>query len=714
MANGYAGQILRINLTTKETSIIATSDYEQWLGGAGIGAAIFWDLCTDKTADAFAPENVITMLTGPLCGTGAPSCPQMIMQGVGPYTYPKTWYTRSVAGGHFGTMLKYAGYDGIVLEGKADTPSWISIINDVVTINDASEAGDNLWGTNAFSAQEKIYALMTQNHNYPNWLSVDAEGSSTVQRPSVLAIAQSGENLGRNAAITCNGSGSFSQGGFGGVWGSKNLKAIGVIGTGSIEVADPVGVVQARINAKKVWCYNVDEPVDGARVPMPGNEDPGWVKYYSPSHLVGCPGCWSPCRKHSANGGLNETTCGASHWYITATEDDVIYRAQDLCDIYAINTNDMSFDDTFKYLLHLYNRGVLGPGKEIDSGDFPWEEIIAGTYAGALAYTEAIAHRKGIGNDIAEGMTRAAIRWGRYEEDTTTGLLPEVMYGIINHHTFSTIQWADAELMGDRDLNETSVESFPTYIESQSIDEVLTRWTEKMGTGWDDIFMFDSTWQGVDGSSMEQARETGIYSESKAKLIAWERYFCYGWMHSLGIFCKSSYGGGFWFGGTAPEYEGFTPNLELQFAKAILGRDITFDDVLELGRKVFLLFRSIYAAQGRLRDDEVFSNWVYTPGDPELDAYEDPGVGGPKFSPAAREGQSTERLNRPCFDGSTWHLENNAAMYIDRDAHEEWKTKFYKLTGLSEITGQPTRVALEAAGLSKVADDLEAMGKLGS
>jgi aldehyde:ferredoxin oxidoreductase len=703
MANGYAGKILRINLTTKAISTIDTSKYEQWLGGAGMGAAIFWDLCTDKTVKAYDPKNVVTLTTGPLCATGAPSCPITIMQGIGSYTLNES-YTRSCIGGHFGTMLKNAGFDGVILEGKAGKPTWISIINDQVTLNDASDAGDMLWGKKARETQEAVIAIMSKNHSYPNWMPVGT--NLTTQRPAVLAISMSGENLGRNAAITGNAGASFSQGGFGGVWGSKNLKAIGVIGTNSISVADPAALVQTRIKWQNAYAYNVDNPVKDARPKKPSNSDPA-VAVYSPSHLVGCPSCWVPCRKHSANNALNEVTCGSSHWYITATADDVIYRAQDLIDDYALNTNDMSFDDTFFYVLHLIDRGILGPGKKVDTGDLPIGEIKAGTYAGAEAYCRAIAMREGIGNDLAEGIARAAKKWGTYDADTKTGLLAVMNNGIVNHHTFTNVYWAYAQVLGDRDLNETSVQSYPTYL---PLDQVISRYAAKLSP-FNDPMMLDNSWQKADGSNMAQAKATGIYSEAKAKLVAWERYFCYGWIHSAGIFCKTAYPN--LFGGNAPDFQGHTPDMELAYIKAVTGKDLKFTDIMDIGRKIFMLFRSIYAAQGRVRDDEVFTEFCYIKGDNKIDCYSDPGPNA-QFSTAAREGQSTTSKNMAVYDGKAWSLQNNSDLFLDKAAFEEWKTKFYALVGLSTKTGQPTRATLEALGMKTVADGLAAAGRLGT
>ena len=72
MANGYTGQILRLNLTTQSVSTIETRRYEEWGGGNGIGTALFWDLCKDKAISGTDPRNVVCIMTSPLTGTIAP------------------------------------------------------------------------------------------------------------------------------------------------------------------------------------------------------------------------------------------------------------------------------------------------------------------------------------------------------------------------------------------------------------------------------------------------------------------------------------------------------------------------------------------------------------------------------------------------------------------------------------------------------------------
>ena len=105
--NGYTGKILRLNLTDREVTSIATSNYEEWVGGHGMGSAIFFDLVKDKTIDGFDPANVVTVMTSPLCGTLVPGASgRTEVQGIGVQSYPIGWFTRSNFGGRFSAMLK--------------------------------------------------------------------------------------------------------------------------------------------------------------------------------------------------------------------------------------------------------------------------------------------------------------------------------------------------------------------------------------------------------------------------------------------------------------------------------------------------------------------------------------------------------------------------------------------------------------------------------
>ena len=128
--SGYTGKILNLNLTEPKISVIDTRAYETWGGGHGIGSAIFWDLVKDKDISGFDPNNLVTIMTSPLSGTMAPAASSRTeVQGIGVQSSPIEWFTRSNFGGRFAAMLKFAGWDGIVIQGKADKPVWVDIRN---------------------------------------------------------------------------------------------------------------------------------------------------------------------------------------------------------------------------------------------------------------------------------------------------------------------------------------------------------------------------------------------------------------------------------------------------------------------------------------------------------------------------------------------------------------------------------------------------------
>src|SRR5450830_1494001 len=164
MGNGYAGKILVVDLTKRSTSTLNTSDYAEWGGGHGMGSAVFWDLCKDKTVKAFDPGNVLTVMTGPLQGTLTPfASGRCEVQGIAPEGFPIEWYSRSGFGGRMAGQLKYAGWDGIAVMGKADKPVWLDIRNQNVAIRDASASGDNLWGLDTAEVEQAIYKLVRNN-----------------------------------------------------------------------------------------------------------------------------------------------------------------------------------------------------------------------------------------------------------------------------------------------------------------------------------------------------------------------------------------------------------------------------------------------------------------------------------------------------------------------------------------------------------------------
>ncbi|MEM2425183.1 MAG: aldehyde ferredoxin oxidoreductase N-terminal domain-containing protein [Candidatus Bathyarchaeia archaeon] len=149
---------------------------EKFIGGRGIAAAIAWKEIPFGI-DPFSPENKLIM-SGPLTGTIAPTSGRIVFTGIAPQAYPKPHYTRSNMGGYFGAELKYAGYDGIIIEGKAEKPVHVWIKDEVVEIRNAV----NLWGLDTFETQKRL-------------IKEHGEGSQ------IICIGPAGENLVRIATV---------------------------------------------------------------------------------------------------------------------------------------------------------------------------------------------------------------------------------------------------------------------------------------------------------------------------------------------------------------------------------------------------------------------------------------------------------------------------------------------------------------------------------
>jgi aldehyde:ferredoxin oxidoreductase len=209
---GWAGKVLRVDLSTGRIRTEDTVEkYKDVLGGTGLGYQVLWDEVPSGTKP-LDPANKIIFATGPLAGTGAPCSGRTAVTTLWPTCWPKPLVASGHMGGHFAAELKYAGYDGVIIEGKADRPVWLSIVDNKIEIKD----GRPLWGQGIRRTTMEICRYL---------------GPEAV----VAAIGQAGENL-IPMSVVMN-SVSHSAGGIGAVMGSKNLKAIAVRGTGSIRIA---------------------------------------------------------------------------------------------------------------------------------------------------------------------------------------------------------------------------------------------------------------------------------------------------------------------------------------------------------------------------------------------------------------------------------------------------------------------------------------------
>ena len=220
---GWTGQGLRINLTTGEITKVPTQ--KDWIGGTALGYKIFWDEVPPKT-QAFDEANKIVIAPGPLTGTGAVCSGRTSVTTMYPTTCPIHEIGSAHLGGDLGAKMKYAGYDFIVIEGKAKEPVYVYVNNDDVQIRKAN----HIWG----EGTRRAAALINQ------------ETSPTA---SVTVIGPAGENL-LPMSVIINAK-SHTGGGIGGVWGSKNLKGLAIDGDQPIHIAADKEEWEKLVNRNK-------------------------------------------------------------------------------------------------------------------------------------------------------------------------------------------------------------------------------------------------------------------------------------------------------------------------------------------------------------------------------------------------------------------------------------------------------------------------------
>ncbi|MCL4532520.1 MAG: aldehyde ferredoxin oxidoreductase, partial [Actinobacteria bacterium] len=210
---GWTGKTLRVNLSTGDIKTEDTIEkFKDYLGGTGVAYRVLWDEVPAGTK-ALDEANKITFGAGPLVATGAPCGGRTSITAISPVTYPFETVATGHMGGHFSAQMKFAGWDNVIVEGKADKPVYLAIMDDKVEIRDAG----SMWGNGIYRATAQISEEM---------------GSDAV----VAAIGQAGENL-VPLSVVMNSNSHSAGAGMGAVMGSKNLKAIGILGTGSVQIA---------------------------------------------------------------------------------------------------------------------------------------------------------------------------------------------------------------------------------------------------------------------------------------------------------------------------------------------------------------------------------------------------------------------------------------------------------------------------------------------
>jgi len=225
---GWTGRCLRVNLTERKHHIeeISPGLLDKFIGGRGLGVKVYSDEVDPKT-DPLGPENKLIFVSGPLVGTGA-------ITGASCNVVTKSALTGTIVcakmRGHFGAELKFSGFDMIIVEGKAESPVILSILDDKIRIRPALEC----WGRTT-SETEEVF----KNNLNDKWAA---------RETYLVSIGPAGEKLLPLANVINNGFLSVGGAGIGAVMGSKNLKAIAVKGTHSLSVADSDRFVRVVTN----------------------------------------------------------------------------------------------------------------------------------------------------------------------------------------------------------------------------------------------------------------------------------------------------------------------------------------------------------------------------------------------------------------------------------------------------------------------------------
>ena len=244
---GWAGKILRVNLTDGTITTQATDPYKPYIGGMGIANKIMFDEVPGGT-HPYAPENKIVFAVGPLTASGVPMGGRCTISSLSTFSTDNL-LVDGHCGGMLGARIKQAGWDAIVLEGASSAPVYVSIKDDRVEIKDASF----VWGMGTYAAAEALGRI---------------EG----RRACVATIGPAGENL-LPYSVIMNSRNHSAGAGLGAVMGSKKCKAVVVEGTGSVNVADPQAVAELSD-------YMLREVVGANNNHVVPSTQQEWAEYY--------------------------------------------------------------------------------------------------------------------------------------------------------------------------------------------------------------------------------------------------------------------------------------------------------------------------------------------------------------------------------------------------------------------------------------------------
>lgn len=420
--SGYAGKVLRVNLTQEQlNSEPLRMDWaRQFIGGKGLAARYLYEL-TEPGVDSFSPDNVIVLMTGPLTGTVTTTMSRIVLATKSALTGT---FLDSYAGGYFPAELKFAGFDAIIISGRAEAPVYLWVRDGVAELREA----DNLWGLDTHSCTDLVL-------------------KATDEKAKVATVGAAGENRVRFANVAFDKYHFAGRGGGGAVMGSKNLKAIAVRGTQGSRAfkinSDPAFLSlvrevikkEIRENPGEQWAITDGTPFVLSLSNMTGilptrnfqtgvyekadeiNSDALKDKILL-KHVSTCFSCAIGCRNETeVREGKYKGLRGEGPEYETLAmagsnvgigRIETIAKFNDECSRLGLDT--ISTGNVIAWAMELFQRGIL-TRNELDG-----LELAFGNEDVYVQMPEVIAYRRGIGDILAEGVMRAAQRIGRGSE----------------------------------------------------------------------------------------------------------------------------------------------------------------------------------------------------------------------------------------------------------------------------------------------------------
>lgn len=409
--HGYDGKVLRVDLGSGAIKAEKLDEAlaKKYLGGRGLGTAMFMKE-VDPKVDALGPANKLLIVTGPLTGTATPTGGRYMAVTKSPLTGT---IASSNSGGYFGAELKFAGWDAIILEGKAKRPLYLVIEDDKVELRDSGD----LWG--------KLVSETTD-------ILIERHG----EKCRVMTIGPAGEKLSPIAAIMNERWRAAGRSGVGAVMGSKNLKAIVVKGSGKVAIAD-----EEKLKETFAGCIKKikENGVTGSGLPSYGtavlvniiNENgvlptnnfqtgvfpdaddisgetlaAKYLKKKDPCFR--CPiACGRYCETENVKGGGPEYETVWAFGSDCGVKDLAkVIEANYWCNEYGLDT--ISAGSTLAAAMELYQRGLV---KKADFGDGP--ELAFGSADAIVEWTKRMGAGKGFGAKLAQGSYRLCDSYGR-------------------------------------------------------------------------------------------------------------------------------------------------------------------------------------------------------------------------------------------------------------------------------------------------------------